>query len=122
MSGTSLDGVDVALIDTDSERFAGFGPTGYRPLLRRQTRPAAAAGDGGNRGCRGLVLTVDRSAAFRLSRRANAQRFAYYFSNDNRNAEAAERWGSGAALARGVRFDFRFFFRNAAQNPGSNSR
>ena len=31
MSGTSLDGVDVALIETDGERVAGFGPTGYRP-------------------------------------------------------------------------------------------
>jgi 1,6-anhydro-N-acetylmuramate kinase len=32
MSGTSLDGVDVALIETDSERIAQFEPTGYRPF------------------------------------------------------------------------------------------
>jgi anhydro-N-acetylmuramic acid kinase len=31
MSGTSLDGVDVALIETDGERIAAMGPTGYRP-------------------------------------------------------------------------------------------
>ena len=31
MSGTSLDGVDVALIETDGERIAALGPTGYRP-------------------------------------------------------------------------------------------
>ena len=30
MSGTSLDGVDVALIETDGEHIAGFGPIGYR--------------------------------------------------------------------------------------------
>ena len=30
MSGTSLDGVDVALIETDGERIGAFGPTGYR--------------------------------------------------------------------------------------------
>jgi anhydro-N-acetylmuramic acid kinase len=30
MSGTSLDGVDVALIETDGERVMRFGPTGYR--------------------------------------------------------------------------------------------
>ena len=30
MSGTSLDGVDVALIETDGERIAGMGPVGYR--------------------------------------------------------------------------------------------
>jgi anhydro-N-acetylmuramic acid kinase len=31
MSGTSLDGVDVALLETDGERVTRFGPTGYRP-------------------------------------------------------------------------------------------
>jgi anhydro-N-acetylmuramic acid kinase len=30
MSGTSLDGVDVAVIETDGERISAFGPTGYR--------------------------------------------------------------------------------------------
>jgi len=30
MSGTSLDGVDVALIETDGERIAALGPTAYR--------------------------------------------------------------------------------------------
>lgn len=31
MSGTSLDGVDAAVIETDGERILDFGPTFYRP-------------------------------------------------------------------------------------------
>ncbi len=30
MSGTSLDGVDAAMLHTDGERIIGFGPSGYR--------------------------------------------------------------------------------------------
>jgi anhydro-N-acetylmuramic acid kinase len=52
MSGTSLDGVDVALIDTDGERIAWFGPTGYQPysdaeqaLLRQALQEGAALTD-----------------------------------------------------------------------------
>lgn len=48
MSGTSQDGVDVALIDTDGERISHFGATACRPytkdertLLRRATAAAA---------------------------------------------------------------------------------
>jgi anhydro-N-acetylmuramic acid kinase len=47
MSGTSLDGVDVALIETDGERVEAFGPTGYRPYTdaeRGLLREALAQG------------------------------------------------------------------------------
>lgn len=36
MSGTSLDGVDVALIETDGERITAFGPAAYRPYSGRE--------------------------------------------------------------------------------------
>ena len=36
MSGTSLDGVDIALIETDGKRVAAFGPTGYRPYTEHE--------------------------------------------------------------------------------------
>jgi anhydro-N-acetylmuramic acid kinase len=60
MSGTSLDGVDVALIETDGERIAAFGPTGYRAysegeraLLRQALHEGAALRD---RNARPFVL------------------------------------------------------------------
>jgi anhydro-N-acetylmuramic acid kinase len=36
MSGTSLDGVDVAMIETDGKRVKAFGPCGYRPYTDRE--------------------------------------------------------------------------------------
>ena len=52
MSGTSLDGVDVALIETDGERIAGFGPArtyAYREddrtLFRQATHDARGIAD-----------------------------------------------------------------------------
>jgi anhydro-N-acetylmuramic acid kinase len=36
MSGTSLDGVDVALIETDGKRVNAFGPTSYRAYSDRE--------------------------------------------------------------------------------------
>jgi anhydro-N-acetylmuramic acid kinase len=49
MSGTSLDGVDVALLETDGERIAAFGPTGYRAYTEDEQallRQALAQGAG----------------------------------------------------------------------------
>ncbi len=56
MSGTSFDGVDVALIETDGERIDALGPVGYRPytdeersLLRRALSEGATLGDRASR-------------------------------------------------------------------------
>lgn len=38
MSGTSLDGVDVAMIETDGKRVQAFGPSSYRPYTDVERR------------------------------------------------------------------------------------
>jgi anhydro-N-acetylmuramic acid kinase len=52
MSGTSLDGVDIAAVTTDGERIVALGPRGYRPyaeaeraLLRQALSDAAELSD-----------------------------------------------------------------------------
>jgi anhydro-N-acetylmuramic acid kinase len=43
MSGTSLDGIDVALIETDGHDLSAFGPTFYRPYDESERAPLRAA-------------------------------------------------------------------------------
>lgn len=48
MSGTSMDGIDVAVVETDGQRIAATGPwatTPYDGALRRQLAQAVAAGE-----------------------------------------------------------------------------
>ncbi|WP_436641215.1 anhydro-N-acetylmuramic acid kinase [Microbaculum sp. FT89] len=43
MSGTSMDGVDVAMLETDGETIFAFGPTGSRPYSAAERRTIAEA-------------------------------------------------------------------------------
>jgi anhydro-N-acetylmuramic acid kinase len=55
MSGTSLDGIDVALVETDGRDLVRLGPTGYRPYGEDERAKLAAA-------LREAVRVTDRSA------------------------------------------------------------
>ncbi|MBF9036586.1 anhydro-N-acetylmuramic acid kinase [Rhodobacterales bacterium HKCCE2091] len=43
MSGTSMDGVDIAVIETDGVGVTGFGPTAYRPYTAEEKAAIRAA-------------------------------------------------------------------------------
>src|ERR1700720_1398526 len=87
MSGTSLDGVDVAMIETDGKRVKAFGPSGYRPytekergLLRQALTEAVALAERDARP--GILREAERAvtvahaeavAAFTAQNRINCQ-------------------------------------------------
>lgn len=53
MTGTSLDAIDMAILETDGERILGFGPAGEAPIpepLRALCLDAIKAGRGWARG------------------------------------------------------------------------
>ncbi len=86
MSGTSLDGVDVALIETDGERVAAFGPARTYPYAGGRPR-SLAAGDEGRR-----VALKDR--ADRPGPLAEAERLVTL-----RHAEAVEAFLAAEGIA-----------------------
>jgi anhydro-N-acetylmuramic acid kinase len=86
MSGTSLDGVDVALIETDGERVLGFGPTGYR-AYREEERALL-----GRALAEGALLTDRRSRPGVL---AEAERFVTAV-----HAETVENFLKAEAIAK----------------------
>jgi anhydro-N-acetylmuramic acid kinase len=74
MSGTSMDGVDIALIDTDGERSVAFGPTGFTPYSDedRVLLRAALAEAAGLEGRGALPSAVAKAEAMVTARHAEA--------------------------------------------------
>ncbi|MGH6754865.1 MAG: anhydro-N-acetylmuramic acid kinase, partial [Bradyrhizobium sp.] len=90
MSGTSLDGVDVALIETDGEGIGAFGPTGYRSysdserdLLRQALAEAVSVTD---RDVRSGALADAES----LVTRAHAEAVESFLAANNLSRDAID--------------------------------
>lgn len=115
MSGTSLDGVDAALIDTDGVRIGGFGRSGYRAYGGNE---AAVLHDalGGWPGDPGVAEAAELSVAAHAALAADfpeAALIGYHGQTlaHDPGGRGTHQAGSGAALAqrtgRRVVWDFR---------------
>ncbi|MBI1239653.1 MAG: anhydro-N-acetylmuramic acid kinase [Alphaproteobacteria bacterium] len=128
MSGTSLDGVDAALIETDGERVAAFGPAltvPYTPAQREVLRAAlkAAAGDGNEAAiaaAEGVLTKVHTEAVRRLLAAADTEAGAvdligYHGQTVLHQPAQRLTWqiGDGVALARETGIDVINDFRTA---------
>ncbi len=117
MSGTSLDGVDAAVVETDGDQIAGFGPVCYRPYdAQEQACLRAALGQwpGGD----GVA------AATRVIQRVHAQALAGFEDIDvvgfhgqtlahDPGGRGTHQAGDGAALADRLRVPVVWDFRSA---------
>src|ERR1700684_553471 len=83
MSGTSQDGVDVALVKTDGEIIARFGPTAYRTYSKKE---------------RALLRSATAAAANVTDRTARPAALAAAEAAVNAHAEAVETFLAGNGL------------------------
>ncbi|MGR3463806.1 anhydro-N-acetylmuramic acid kinase [Limimaricola sp.] len=114
MSGTSLDGVDAAVIETDGETVFGFGESAYRPYSegeREVLRAALGLWEGPE--VEAAAEVVETAHAELLSRFENVELIGFHgqtFAHDPKG-RGTHQAGSGAILAEAlglpVVWDFR---------------
>jgi anhydro-N-acetylmuramic acid kinase len=103
MSGTSLDGVDAAMILTDGERVLDFGPTAYRPYTdaERTVLRAALGRWPGEAGVAEAAEVVENAHAELLSGFSGAELIGFHgqtLAHDPRG-RGTHQVGDGALLA-----------------------
>ncbi len=115
MSGTSLDGVDAAMVLTDGVRIVELGPMQYRPYTdaERATLRAALGAWPGDAGVEAATEVVETAHAEVLSRFSGADMIGFHgqtLAHDPRG-RGTHQAGSGAVLAevlgKAVVWDFR---------------
>ncbi len=115
MSGTSLDGVDAALIDTDGEAIFGFGASGYRPYAPQEGAVLRAAlgrwpGEAGVAEAAALSVAAHAELAARFPQAALIGYHGQTLAHDpggRGTHQAGSGWRLAQATGRPVVWDFR---------------
>ena len=122
MSGTSLDGVDAALLLTDGVAIAEFGATGYRPYseAERAVLWAARGRLAGEPGVAGAAGVVEAAHAELLGGIDGAALVGFHGQTLSHRPQAklTHQAGDGAALARRLGLPVVWDFRSADMAAG----
>ena len=116
MSGTSLDGVDAAMILTDGEQILGFGETGYRPYTaaeRATLRAALGKWPDADVSAAGLVVEAAHADLLGSFRGAGLVGFHGQTLAHEPRGRGTHQLGDGAALARRLNLPVVWDFRGA---------
>lgn len=117
MSGTSLDGVDAAMVLTDGERIVEFGPTAYRAYspAERATLRAALGLWPGDPGVEAAAEVVEAAHADLLARLTGAALVGFHGQTlaHDPGGRGTHQAGSGAALANLLGLPVAWDFRSA---------
>jgi anhydro-N-acetylmuramic acid kinase len=104
MSGTSLDGVDAALLKTDGEKIFAFGDTAYRPYTSKERATIRAAlgrwpGDDGVEAAAEVVETAHAALMAPLAGRAELAGFHGQTLAHDPSGRGTHQAGDGAVMA-----------------------
>jgi anhydro-N-acetylmuramic acid kinase len=106
MSGTSLDGVDAAMIRTDGITISGFGPSAFRPYSpsEQQTLRAALGRWPGDAGVAAAAEVVENAHAELLSRFTGAEVLGFHGQTlaHDPAGRGTHQCGNGAFLAQAL--------------------
>jgi len=121
MSGTSLDGVDAAVIETDGARVFGFGENHYRPYSNNERAVLRAAlGKWPGEGCDAALEVVQRAHIEALGGFEGVELVGFHgqtLAHEPR-ARGTHQLGDGEALAKALGLPVVWDFRSADVNLG----